>query len=125
MDYETMNQEEWSLKGLELYGEDSLKWKFKCPICGNIQTPEDFRQYKDQGATPESARLECIGRYMPKEKVNTAFGNDNSNIKSPCDYTACGLFKIGHKIKLENGETTIAFPFADQNNKNNGGKEDE
>lgn len=112
-DYETMTQNDWLEKGKALFGEDFLKWKFKCPICGNVQTPEEFREFKDKGANADSARCECIGRYMPKEKVTTAFGEKNKKVKSPCDYAAYGLFRIGHVIKLDNGEETVAFPFAE------------
>ena len=113
MEYETMNQDEWMAKGKALFGEDFLKWKFKCPICEHIQSPEDFKQFKDSGANPDSARCECMGRYLPKEKVTTAFGNKNKKVKSPCDYASYGLFKIGHLIKLNDGGETVTFPFAE------------
>lgn len=58
-----MTHEEWVAKGKALFGDDMLKWKFVCPGCGHVQTPEDFRAFKDKGATPDSARNECIGRY--------------------------------------------------------------
>ena len=112
-DYETMTQYEWIAKGTELFGKNMSLWQFKCPICGNIQCAEDFRKFKEQGATPDTVRKECIGRYLPKEKVTCAFGNKNSKIKSPCDYAVYGLFRMGHKIKLDNGDETFAFPFAE------------
>ena len=110
--YKDYTQSEWEKEAKRLFGEDFTKWTFKCPMCGNIQSIEDFRQYKKGGATPNSAYSECIGRYMSKEKVTTAFGNKNKKVKMPCDYASYGLFRIGHKVKLENGEETTSFPFA-------------
>ena len=111
--YKDYTQEEWMKEGKRLFGEEFLNWKFKCPMCGNIQTPEEFRKFKDNGASPDSARQECIGRYLPKDKVTTAFGDKNKKVKSPCDYASYGLFRIGHNIKLDNGKETVSFPFAD------------
>lgn len=114
MEYEKLTQRQFLAKGKELFGENMNKWKFKCPICGNIQCAEDFRQYKEQGATAESTWQECIGRYMPKRNSAEAFGNKNKKVKSPCNYAAYGLFRIGHVVKLENGRNTVAFPFAEE-----------
>jgi len=111
-DYKEYTQTEWTKIGKELYGEDFLTWKFKCPMCGNIQTPADFKKYKDDGATPDSARCECIGRYMSKDECSKAFGD--GTIKSPCDYAAYGLIRIGHKITFDNGSDTYSFPFAEE-----------
>ena len=47
-------------------------------------------------------------------EVTTAFGTQNKNIKSPCDYAVYGLFRIGHRVKLDNGEETFTFPFVDK-----------
>lgn len=34
--------EEWRKEGIDSFGVDMKKWKFKCPKCGNIQTIEDI-----------------------------------------------------------------------------------
>lgn len=56
-------KEEWEAKGKELFGGNRMEWKFVCPQCGNVTTPNDFKKFKDQGATPDSAVQQCIGRY--------------------------------------------------------------
>jgi hypothetical protein len=57
-------REEWIAEGERLFGSlknNSMRWRFKCPICGNIATIAEF---KDAGApSPNSAAIECIGRY--------------------------------------------------------------
>jgi len=110
-EYQTMTEAEFKAKGIELFGDDQFKWKFQCPICDNIQTAEDFRQYKDKGSIPGSAYQECIGRYQ--DDPYRAFGPNKKDHKtSPCDYTVGGLFKIGNTIKLENRISICVFPFA-------------
>jgi len=111
-DYKPMTAEEFLKKGEALFGADKFKWKFRCPICGNIQTPEDFRKYKDKGANPNSAYQECIGRY---EGGRRAFGKSEKGEKqSPCDYASYGLFGIGHQVTYPDGKETCVFPFAEE-----------
>jgi len=101
-----MTKEEWLEKGRELFGDNMFDWKFKCPNCGNVQRAEDFRPYKDQGATPEDAYFNCIGRYLPMPVGTLGDG------KSPCDYTSGGLLCIS-PVTVEDGEKTLhVFEFA-------------
>jgi hypothetical protein len=103
---------EWLTEARRLFGDDPKKWKFQCPVCGNIQTPEDFKQV---GADPQSVYQECIGRHMPKSDRASNFADTpakNGN-KSPCDYAAYGLFQFGRKVIPEGGgKPTPVFPFA-------------
>lgn len=85
---ERMTKAEWLEKGKKLFGEDMGKWRFVCPGCGNVQTIEDFRPHKDKGATPESVRQECIGRYTG----GRSWFFDNKG--QPCDYAGYGLINI-------------------------------
>lgn len=99
----------WKTKGSELFGENIFEWKFKCPVCGNIQTPEDFRSFENSGATPESALTECIGRYLPNKQK--AFG-PGKKMKGPCDYAAYGLFQLGPTFV--DGKSIFAFAIEEQ-----------
>ncbi len=74
-------KEEWLKKGEKLFGKDKMKWKFICPSCKHIQTPEDFKQFKDKGANPNTAYQDCIGRWT---------GGLNGLHK--CDWASYGLF---------------------------------
>lgn len=38
--YESL--EEWRTEGVRRFGEDILKWKFKCPMCGHVAAVEEF-----------------------------------------------------------------------------------
>jgi len=103
-----MTKEEWMAKGTHLFGADPFKWRFVCPSCGHIQTPEDFRPYKDKGASPDTAWFNCIGRYDGHEYVVILSG------KSPCNYTGGGLFCF-NPIKVVDGDKSVmAFAFDEE-----------
>lgn len=103
---------EWQAEAMRLFGSDERQWKFRCPICGNIQGPEDFAPFKDRGATPDTAAIECIGRFLPASERSKAFGDTPPEPGKPCDYAAFGLFRFGDKVTFEGGHTITVFPFA-------------
>jgi hypothetical protein len=85
-----------------------MKFRFVCPICGNEAAVEDFRPYKDKGATSNSATCECIGRYAG---AGPAFGDKRHK---PCDYAGYGLFRLSPvRVKIESGEEIHCFAFAE------------
>lgn len=104
----------WEVEGTRRFGPDMLKWRFRCPSCGNVASPEDFRQFKDKGATPNSATANCIGRYTgAKTSVADLFGK-HSELPQPCNYAAYGLLRFGDTVKADDGHDTPVFPFADE-----------
>lgn len=99
---------EWLAEGEKRFGPSRLKWKFKCPACGWVQAVEDFRPYKHLGATAETARFNCIGRYQGARRP--AFGRGDG----PCDYTSGGLFDLRTlSIRTADGQLHKTFDFAD------------
>ena len=82
--YESL--EEWRTEGGRRFGENILKWKFKCPMGGQVAAVEDF---KAAGAKDpaNSAYEECLGRYTGK-------GSPQKGDNSGCDWAAYGLFGI-------------------------------
>lgn len=111
-----MTHDEWTARGAELFGENVLQWKFVCPMCGNVQTAEDFRPFKDKGASPSSVNQECIGRYYPKEmRGGLSEDHANNKVKQPCDYAGYGLFRLSPvHVKLPTGEVIRSFAFAEE-----------
>ena len=102
----TVSKEEWLAEGARLFGPNTDEWRFECPVCGNVAAIKDFRQYKDQGASPNSATCECIGRYTG---AKGAFDPDHPK---PCDYAGYGLFRISPVI-VSNGDIEVhCFAFA-------------
>jgi hypothetical protein len=83
--------DEWVEKGKKLFGDDRNKWTFVCPACGNVQTIKDFDNI---GCVSELAWCHCIGRH-DGINMNTVMGQGK-----PCNYTANGLFYIGHTIVI-------------------------
>ena len=107
----TMTKEEWLAKGRELFGENFEEWKFICPGCGHVQTIADFRQYKDQGATPNSATCECIGRYAGGKSWTD---KNPRKTGGPCDYAGYGLLRISPVHVVDGGKKTHSFAFAEK-----------
>jgi len=111
----TLTHDEWIAEGRKLFGDDMLDWRFVCPVCGNVQSPNDFEVHKDKGAIPESAAKLCIGRFLPESKRREALGDNPPNAKQkPCDYASFGLFNLCPvKVTLPDGGPTIpVFGFA-------------
>ena len=104
-----MTLEEWETEGERRFGPARIFWGFVCPSCGHVQTPEDFRQYKDKGATPNTAYLNCIGRYDGKHgavEMGTRPG--------PCNYTSGGFFNFNPVLVDRPGDPPIhVFAFAE------------
>jgi hypothetical protein len=97
--------DEWWTKAKRLFGEDENNWRFVCPACGNIQSVGDFRKYKNQGATPNSAYQVCIGRFDGHMDVDMGAGR-------PCNYHGFGLFQLQKtEVIDEDGKITPVFEF--------------
>lgn len=121
---EQISRSEWIAKGTALFGPDMLSWRFRCPCCGHVQTPEDFRPFEERGATPNSAVNECLGRYLPKEqRGGLSPDHANTKVKSPCDYAAYGLFRLApFVVQFEDGTESHAFGFAERQEGHDEGK---
>jgi hypothetical protein len=107
--------EEWKAEGLKLFGDNMKEWRFVCPICGHVQTP---RMFKEAGAEePGRATSECFGRLLPKGKRGGfSKQHSNPNVKSPCDYSAYGFFKLAPiEVEFADGLKVECFGFDDVN----------
>jgi len=96
--------QQWHERGRALYGDDEKAWKFKCPVCGGVQSVEDFleREFEAKDGRRKFSAGEALGRVyfsckgrwpLPNEKVREFLGGDKG-VVSPCDYTAGGLFNV-------------------------------
>ncbi len=100
-------KDEWKARAEKLFGKDEFKWQFKCPSCGNIQTPDDFRKIKNAMENLEGLAVEtrfnnrlptvedtyynCIGRF-------TGTRNEIFSKEKPCNYTLGGLMHLSHTV---------------------------
>ena len=92
---------EWEDEGRRLYGNDKLDWKFRCPACGHIQTP---REFKAAGHSPHAAYVDCASRF--------GIGG-----RSTCKWTIGGLLKVGGRYVIDDSYTPrLIFEFADREN---------
>ena len=99
----TLTHDEWLARGRELYGDDSRKWKFRCVICGNVQSHESVTT-RNPKINPKITHTsnwiycECEGRHT--EGIG-------------CDWTLGGLLKA-HKLEvIDEDEKVPCFEFAD------------
>ncbi len=112
-----MTHEEWIAKGEELFGPNFEDWAFECPICKNIAKVKDFKEFADEGATPNSAYKECIGRYKPD--AVPVFCDERTGKEKPCNYAAYGLFKFVAPVTvIMDGKEVSCFAFAESVNTN-------
>ncbi len=108
-----MTVEEWRAEGRRRFGENFDEWKAVCPICGNVQSVGDFRQFKDRGATPDTTFQQCIGRFTTGP-IYRGFGENKKDApKQPCDYAIFGLFRLPGVIVVLDGKEVLLFAFAD------------
>jgi hypothetical protein len=94
-----MTHEEWEAEGKRRFGEDQMQWKFVCPICGHIQSVQD---YKDAGAPSNVVAFSCIRRWILGSR--RAFGGNGAG---PCDYAGGVLFRC-NPIEID-GQTYFDF----------------
>jgi hypothetical protein len=89
--------DDWVAKGIELFGDNRKEWRFKCPVCGNIQSANDFIHFGIE--EPESKiYFSCIGRWVKG---------------TGCDYTLGGLLKANMHYVIKDCLCTPVFEFAD------------
>lgn len=106
---------DWQEEGRKLFGEDERYWKFVCPNCKNVQSPNDFLELKELGVVtmidPNSAYFCCIGRF--DARIAIADIGEIGDGKSPCNYTMGGLFRFVHTIVIDEKEKEhFVFEFA-------------
>ena len=103
-----VTHQQWLAEGRRRFGDDFMQWRFICPACGHVQQVLDFKQFGDRGATPDHARQNCIGRFMPREQCH-GMGEGQ-----PCDYTAYGLIRLAPIVVVsEDGTEQFSFAFGD------------
>jgi hypothetical protein len=93
---QTLN--EWKTEAIARFGSDTSNWRFKCPKCGNEQTPFDFAGITD-GAN--KAYQQCIGRHVKSKG---------------CDWSAFGFLGTlgkGRIVIAPDGNEVEVFDFAD------------
>lgn len=104
--------QEWNAKGKELYGEDTLKWEFRCPSCKKVHS---FESLKEQ-----------IKKGIPSQRFGILKHGDTVHIEDACyqpdcNWVANGLFCSGFLVVIDATKPfcirllencTYVFPFA-------------
>lgn len=111
---------QWVETGRRLYGDDPRRWRFKCPVCGHVQSVASVQQRRPEIAESGGAQersimhwihYSCEGRL--DENPRSAF-EDAPDPDAGCDYTLGGLFNFA-PITVVHGEgESHSFAFADE-----------
>jgi hypothetical protein len=70
-------------RATDLYGEDRLKWKFKCPHCQKVQSGESVIEQQKQG---------ILSMRHGQLKHGDPLNPDSECYSSQCNWVAYGLF---------------------------------
>ncbi|MGP0583669.1 VVA0879 family protein [Paenibacillus timonensis] len=93
--------DEWRAEARERFGDNGANWKFICPRCGNVQSPQDFIDTScSSGEVTYSAYQECIGRKIEERG---------------CDWASFGLLGTmgkGRIVVTPDGQEVEVFDFA-------------
>lgn len=103
-----LTQAELTAEAAALFGNNPMRWAFRCPNCGDVASPAEF---KAAGAPPGMAGQECIGRSLGALKKPTP-----TNTRG-CDWAAYGLFRGPWEVVVpaedgKPGRSIWAFPLA-------------
>jgi hypothetical protein len=116
-DHRKLTQAELINEATERFGDDPLKWAFRCPSCGDIANGLDFREAL--AANPRKHRSgadviasdvvgqECIGRTL-----GALVKGQGKYTGRGCDWAAYGLLGGPWTIALPDGRSMHAFPLA-------------
>jgi hypothetical protein len=100
------------------FGDDPMRWAFRCPRCGDVATGRDIsealaadpRTGKDGEAVTTSDVLgqECVGRLIGALRVKAGeYGGRG------CDWCSFGLFPGPWFVATPDGQQIPCFPVAD------------
>lgn len=85
-------------------------WRFVCPRCGHVATPDDFRSL---GADAQLAAQECIGRAQHPDPTDEWWDAVKMGEQQPCDWVAYGLFgTLGNGLLIQFPDGTVSEAFA-------------
>jgi hypothetical protein len=108
-EFKKLTYAEWRAIGTRLYGEDSSKWKFTCPVCKHVQSAEDYFAAGFKKESEGMIGFSCIGRLLPGSRP--AFSNKHNSKSGPCDYAGGGLFAL-NPLHITDKNVRV-FDFAD------------
>jgi len=100
---------EWLAEGKRRFGEDFNKWRFVCPVCGFVQSVQD---YKDAGAPQDAVAFSCVGRWRKDAQDAMTASPAFVTKAKPCNYAGGGLFRLNPiTVVFDDGTESQAFAF--------------
>lgn len=103
---------------VERFGDDPMRWAFRCPQCGDVATGQDMRDAlaanpltrKDGTSLTASDVLgqQCIGRLIGALRVKAEEYSGRG-----CDWCSFGLFHGPWFVTTPEGKDIPCFPVAE------------
>jgi hypothetical protein len=115
MDHRKLTQAELVAEAKERFGDDPMKWAFRCPSCNDVASGEDFRKALHEHPQTNLRTDEPViaSDVVGKECIGRTLGALNKGYKGRgCDWAAYGLFAGPWEVVLPNGRSMHAFPLA-------------
>lgn len=82
-EHRDLTLEQWHAEASGRYGDDPNRWRFACPMCGHVQTRQDFLDMGMKGDLADQLLgFSCIGRYRTTDPE--------------ADVAECGEFDRGY-----------------------------
>lgn len=82
-----MTRDEWLARGRELYGDDPRAWKFRCVMCGNVQS----------AVSVDERNPTLVGKRKDDWIFFSCEGRHTEGVG--CDWTLGGLFRL-HRLEV-------------------------
>lgn len=101
-----ISEADWKAAGVERYGADTSKWRFRCPACDHVAAVSDW---KAAGAPEGAVAFSCVGRY--RGAPGQAFEKQK---RQPCNYAGGGLFRLNPVQVQSSAGVHQVFDFADR-----------
>lgn len=105
----------WRALGTRLFGPDMGKWRWKCPRCSAVSTPDGWIAVGRSPAEAYRAPTECLKRAGSMARMRRPMTDEE------CDWCSWGLFAgpwfvvhqdaVAVEGKVARGNCTPCFPF--------------
>lgn len=107
--------DQWQALGKRLFGDAGRDWRWICPACGGVQTPQMFLDRERGDMTKDDACNMAATECIKRSATLTRGGRDIR--ADECDWVAWGLFKgpwfvVMDQDKIVGGEVSREYVVA-------------
>lgn len=116
MQTRTLSLDEWQQEAIDRFGEDSNRWSFMCPSCGQDQTREDFANLGENPRRVDQVLgFSCIGMWLYKRHFDKVVDYAEYTKGYGCTYSGRGFPNISPvSVVLPNGQARPTFEWSNE-----------